>query len=34
MLSPDEIKQLAGKFHTSDQNVAREYAQNVFLSHL
>lgn len=34
MLSVDEIKQLAGKFHTSDQNVAREYAQNVFLSHL
>ena len=34
MLSADEIKQLAGKLHTSDQNVAREYAQNVFLSHL
>lgn len=34
MLSADEIRQLAGKSHTSDQNVAREYAQNVFLSHL
>lgn len=34
MLSADEIKQLAGKFHTTNENVAREYAQNVFLSHL
>lgn len=34
MLSVDEIERLAGRLHTSDQNVAREYAQNVFLTHL
>lgn len=34
MLSAGEIRELAVKLHTVDQNVAREYAQNVFLSHL
>lgn len=34
MLSADELKRLAGQLHTSEQNVAREYAQNVFLSQL
>ena len=27
MLSIDEIKRLAGQFHTDELNVAREYAQ-------
>lgn len=34
MLSVDEIKRLAARFHTTEGNVAREYAQSVFLSHL
>lgn len=34
MLSVDEIKRLAGQFHTNELNVAREYAQHIFLSYL
>lgn len=34
MLSISEIKRLAGQFHTNELNVAREYAQHIFLSYL
>lgn len=34
MLSIDEIKRLSGQFHTNELNVAREYAQHIFLSYL
>ena len=31
MLSLEELKRLAGEWHTNEQNVTREYAQHVFL---
>ncbi|MBI5597584.1 MAG: nucleotidyl transferase AbiEii/AbiGii toxin family protein [Elusimicrobia bacterium] len=34
MLLADEIEQLAVRFHTTKENIAREYVQHVFLSHL
>lgn len=34
MLSADEIRQIATRSHTTELNIAREYVQNVFLSHL
>ncbi|MBI4056654.1 MAG: nucleotidyl transferase AbiEii/AbiGii toxin family protein [Elusimicrobia bacterium] len=34
MLSPDELKEISTKSQTSEKNVAREYAQHVFLSFL
>jgi predicted nucleotidyltransferase component of viral defense system len=34
MLTDSEITQIATRAHTTDTNIAREYVQNVFLTHL
>lgn len=34
MISQQTISELSTKYQTSEQNIAREYAQNMFLSHL